>query len=85
MVRFEEVSLSYDSGPAVLHEMSFELDPGSVHFVLGASGAGKSSLLRLLYLAGAPTSGKLAVTPGADRASRPAAKHFSSTSSAMAR
>ena len=59
MVRFEEVSLSYDSGPAVLHEMSFELDPGSFHFVLGASGAGKSSLLRLLYLAAAPTSGRI--------------------------
>ncbi|HKY95134.1 MAG TPA: ATP-binding cassette domain-containing protein, partial [Kiloniellales bacterium] len=59
MVRFEEVSLSYDSGPAVLTDISFELDPGSFHFVVGDSGAGKSSLLRLIYLAAAPSSGRI--------------------------
>jgi cell division transport system ATP-binding protein len=59
MVRFEEVTLSYDSGPAVLNDISFELDPGTFHFVVGASGAGKSSLLRLIYLAAAPTAGRI--------------------------
>jgi cell division transport system ATP-binding protein len=59
MVRFEEVSLSYDAGPAVLRDLSFELDPGSFHFVVGASGAGKSSLLRMIYLAARPTSGRI--------------------------
>jgi cell division transport system ATP-binding protein len=59
MVRFEEVSLSYDSGPAVLSDVTFELDPGSFHFVVGPSGAGKSSLLRLIYLAARPSSGRI--------------------------
>jgi len=59
MVRFEEVTLSYESGPAVLNEVSFELDPGSFHFVVGPSGAGKSSLLRLIYLAARPSSGRI--------------------------
>jgi cell division transport system ATP-binding protein len=59
MVRFEEVSLTYDSGPAVLSDVTFELDPGSFHFVVGPSGAGKSSLLRLIYLAARPSSGRI--------------------------
>ncbi len=59
MVRFEDVALRYGSGPAILAEVSFDLDPGSFHFVVGPSGAGKSSLLRLLHLAQEPTHGRI--------------------------
>ncbi len=57
MVRFENVGLRYSLGPEVLRDIYFELAAGSFHFLTGASGAGKSSLLRLLYLACRPTRG----------------------------
>jgi len=65
MVRFEAVGLHYGgqsgrpAGPEVLHDISFELDPGVFCWLLGPSGAGKTSLLRLMYLAVRPTSGRL--------------------------
>jgi cell division transport system ATP-binding protein len=61
VVRFEEVSLRYDAGPDILSHVSFGLDPGSFHFVAGQSGAGKSSLLRMLFLAQQPTSGRFSL------------------------
>ncbi|WP_207479900.1 cell division ATP-binding protein FtsE [Arenibaculum pallidiluteum] len=57
MIRFENVGMRYGSGPEVLRDVSFSLPPGSFHFLTGASGAGKSSLLRLMYLAQRPTRG----------------------------
>ena len=59
LVRFEDVTLSYAGGPDVLNSLSFHFEPGSFQFILGASGAGKSSLLRLMYLAQRPSQGKL--------------------------
>lgn len=55
----ENIGYRYGAGPEVLHDLSLELPEGSFHFLTGASGAGKSSLLRLLYLAQRPTRGKL--------------------------
>ena len=44
VIRFENVGLRYGLGPEVLRDISFELQPGSFHFLVGESGAGKSSL-----------------------------------------
>jgi len=70
MVRFEEVGLSYVSpgtglGPEVLHDLSFTLSDGVFRWLLGPSGAGKTSVLRLMYLAARPTRGRLSIL-GAD-------------------
>ena len=68
MLRFEAVGLRYErSGgragapvaPEVLHDISFRLEVGAFRWLLGPSGAGKTSLLRLLYLAVRPTRGRL--------------------------
>lgn len=61
VVRFENVGLRYGLGPEVLQDVSFGLAPGSIHFLLGASGAGKSSLLRLMYLALKPSRGLISL------------------------
>src|ERR1700761_766057 len=67
MVRFESVGLQYGSqsgrkmGPEALHDISFDLAPGVFLWLLGPSGAGKTSLLRLMYLAVRPTHGRLTV------------------------
>ncbi len=57
MVRFENVGLRYGMGPEILRDVSFHLEPGSLQFLTGPSGAGKTSLLRLLFLALRPTRG----------------------------
>jgi cell division transport system ATP-binding protein len=49
------------SGVEVLHGLTFELPGGAFRWLLGASGAGKTSLLRLLYLAVRPTGGLLTI------------------------
>ncbi|MBN9320482.1 MAG: cell division ATP-binding protein FtsE [Caulobacterales bacterium] len=59
IVRFESVSMRYGRGPATLRDVDFSLAPGSFHFLTGASGAGKSSLLKLIYLAHGPSSGRV--------------------------
>ncbi len=57
MVRLESVGLRYGQGPEILKDVSFRLAPGEFAFLTGPSGAGKTSLLRLLFLALRPTRG----------------------------
>jgi cell division transport system ATP-binding protein len=57
VVRFENVGLRYGLGPEVLRDLSFSIEPNSFQFLTGPSGAGKTSLLRLLYLSLKPTRG----------------------------
>ncbi|MEI8396010.1 MAG: ATP-binding cassette domain-containing protein [Rhodospirillaceae bacterium] len=57
MIRFEDIGLRYGTGPEVLRGINFTLTPGSFHFLTGASGAGKSSLMRLMYVGLRPTRG----------------------------
>lgn len=49
--------MRYGTGPEVLREVTVSLEPGSFHFLTGRSGAGKSSLLKLMYLAHRPSRG----------------------------
>ncbi|WP_294320156.1 cell division ATP-binding protein FtsE [uncultured Sphingomonas sp.] len=57
IVQFENVGLRYGQGPETLSDVSFTLSAGTFHFLVGASGAGKTSLLRLLYLSQRPSRG----------------------------
>ena len=57
MIRFEHVGLRYGVGPEILSDVNFTLAPGSFHFLTGPSGAGKTSLMRLLFLGMRPTRG----------------------------
>ena len=58
-VTFDNVGLRYGTDPEVLSNLSFTLYPGSFYFLTGASGAGKTSLLKMLYLAQAPSRGAI--------------------------
>lgn len=59
MIKFEYVGLRYGIGPEVLSDVNFTLAPGSFHFLCGPSGAGKTSLMSLLYLGRRPTRGSI--------------------------
>lgn len=51
--------MRYGRGPETLKDISFSLRQGSFHFLTGASGAGKSSLLKLIYLAHRASRGRV--------------------------
>lgn len=59
IVRFDNVGLRYGTEREVLSSLSFSLFPGRFYFLTGASGAGKTSLLKLLYLAQRPSRGAI--------------------------
>jgi len=51
--------MRYGMGPEVLRDINLHLKPGSFHFLTGPTGAGKSSLLKLLALSHRPSRGLL--------------------------
>jgi cell division transport system ATP-binding protein len=57
LIKYEHVGLRYGIGPEVLEDVNFTLEPGSFHFLSGPSGAGKTSLMSLLYIGRKPTRG----------------------------
>jgi cell division transport system ATP-binding protein len=61
VVLFESVGLRYGDGPEILKEVSFALAPGSIHFLVGPSGSGKSSILKLIYRALKPSAGRVSL------------------------
>ena len=61
MIRFENVGLRYGLGPEILRDLSFRVDTHSFQFLTGPSGAGKTSLLRMLFLSLKPTRGLISM------------------------
>jgi cell division transport system ATP-binding protein len=57
VIVFENVGLRYGLGAEVLRDLTFRIDSHSFQFLTGPSGAGKTSLLRLLFLSLPPTRG----------------------------
>lgn len=70
IVSLQNVGLRYGSGTEVLRDINLELKAGSFQFLTGASGAGKTSLLRLLFLTKSPTRGLISLF-GRDMATLP--------------
>ena len=61
MVRFENVGLRYGMGHEILKDISFEIEPRSFQFLTGPSGAGKTTLMRLILLSLKPTRGLISL------------------------
>ena len=61
IVNLQNVGLRYGKGREVLRDVNLELTAGSFQFLTGPSGAGKTSLLRLLFLSKRPTRGLISM------------------------
>jgi cell division transport system ATP-binding protein len=61
VIRFERVSKRYPNGREALCEVSFEIADGEMVFLTGRSGAGKSTVLKLIALLERPSRGQVIV------------------------
>ncbi|MEC2224296.1 MULTISPECIES: ABC transporter ATP-binding protein [Heyndrickxia] len=59
IIRFEHVTKQYDDDPAILDDVSFEIERGKFYTLLGPSGCGKTTILRLIAGFIAPTKGNI--------------------------
>jgi len=59
MISFQQVTKRYENGHQALSHVSFEMEEGSMMFLTGHSGAGKSTVLKLLALLDKPNEGKI--------------------------
>ena len=65
MIRFSAVTKVYPravAGSAALHDVSFHVNKGEFVFLTVPSGAGKSTILKLLYMDERPTSGEVRIS-----------------------
>ena len=58
---FDEVTKVYEPGVTALSDVSFVIEKGEFVFVVGASGSGKSTMIRLVLKELEPTSGRIIV------------------------
>ncbi len=61
VVEFKNVSKIYENGTVALKDISLNISKGEFVFVVGDSGAGKSTFLKLIIAEEKPTSGEISV------------------------
>lgn len=61
IIEMENVGIRYGRGAEILSNVNLTLQKGSFHFLSGKSGAGKTSLLSMMYLTQKPSRGRVSV------------------------
>ena len=61
LIRIKNVTKQYKNGVTAIYDLSLSIKKGSFVFVIGGSGSGKSTFIKMLYREEKPTSGKVEV------------------------
>ena len=62
IIRFNQVTKQFDQNPAILNNVSFEIERGKFYTLLGPSGCGKTTILRLIAGFIEPSEGEILLT-----------------------
>src|SRR5262249_32685407 len=61
MLALDHVGKTYPNGVRAVHDLSLEVEPGEIAVIIGGSGCGKSTVLRLVCGLDQPTPGEVAL------------------------
>ncbi len=61
IIRFQHVKKQYKTGVTAIHDLNLNIEKGDFVFVIGSTGCGKSTLIKMIYRAEKPTNGKILV------------------------
>ena len=61
MIEFRNVSKTYDTGTEAVHKANFNIEKGEFAFLVGTSGSGQSTLIKLILKEDNPTSGNIII------------------------
>lgn len=61
MIEFRNVSKRYDTGTEAVHNINFKIDKGEFAFLVGSSGSGKSTIIKMMLKEEEPSSGNIIV------------------------
>ncbi len=61
VIRMSHVKKTYKTGVTAIYDLSLKIEKGDFVFIIGSTGCGKSTLIKMLYREEKPTSGKIIV------------------------
>ena len=61
IIRMSHVKKTYKTGVTAVHDLSLSIEKGDFVFIIGSTGCGKSTVIKMLYREEKPTSGKILV------------------------
>jgi len=60
-IKMKNVKKQYKNGVTAIHDMDLSIEKGDFVFIIGSTGCGKSTLIKMIYREEKPTSGKILV------------------------